>query len=170
MDQISISPGFGPLRLAPLVNKLILKVKEVDNHMEMASAWGWEMNQVQFKNYHCNWLVSLLIHSAVMSLRFNAFDLHCVVRDLKCKLLTGGELGRHHEGTIVPPSLRVANVYDFGPRSYLIKLTRTDEKYYLYVDNGTRIHLQSKIKQNKSSVRLPSVFCLKVIGWSKSLP
>ncbi|GLI62598.1 hypothetical protein VaNZ11_005137 [Volvox africanus] len=59
--------------------------------------------------------------------------------------------------------LRVANIYDLTPKTYVIKLARSGEegeKVYLLLESGSRFHT-TKVLREKSS-ELPSNFTLKL--------
>ncbi|GIL69667.1 hypothetical protein Vretifemale_580 [Volvox reticuliferus] len=59
--------------------------------------------------------------------------------------------------------LRVANIYDLTPKTYVIKLARSGEegeKVYLLLESGSRFHM-TKVLREKSS-ELPSNFTLKL--------
>jgi len=54
---------------------------------------------------------------------------------------------------------RVANVYDLGPRIYLIKLGAADKKYFLYIESGSRIHT-TRFEREKNA--MPNGFATKL--------
>lgn len=54
--------------------------------------------------------------------------------------------------------LRVSNIYDVSPTTYLLKVARSEQKYHLLIENGVRFHLTSETPDKK---RLPSGFTMK---------
>jgi len=54
---------------------------------------------------------------------------------------------------------RVANVYDLGPRIYLIKLGGSDCKFFLYIESGSRIHC-TRFEREKNA--MPNGFATKL--------
>jgi predicted ribosome quality control (RQC) complex YloA/Tae2 family protein len=75
--------------------------------------------------------------------RFTSLDVRCLVRDIKTKIV----------------GLRVANVYDLNNRTYLFKLAKPDQKIFLLIESGIRIHTTKFAREKKE---VPSVFALKV--------
>lgn len=55
--------------------------------------------------------------------------------------------------------MRVANVYDINAKTYLFKLARGDDKVFLLVESGTRLH-STDFAREKSNT--PSGFTMKV--------
>ena len=56
--------------------------------------------------------------------RFTSLDIAAVVSELQ--LLVG---------------LRVSNIYDLTPTTYLLKMAKTEQKSMLLIENGVRFHL-----------------------------
>jgi predicted ribosome quality control (RQC) complex YloA/Tae2 family protein len=56
-------------------------------------------------------------------------------------------------------SLRVVNVYDVNPKTYLLKLAKPDHKQFLLIESGVRVHT-TEFMRDKSQI--PSVFAMKV--------
>jgi predicted ribosome quality control (RQC) complex YloA/Tae2 family protein len=75
--------------------------------------------------------------------RFTSLDVRCLVRDIKTKIV----------------GLRVANLYDVNNRTYIFKLAKPEQKVFLLVESGIRIHT-TKFSREKKEV--PSVFTLKL--------
>lgn len=75
--------------------------------------------------------------------RFGGIDVTAIVKDLRRKLV----------------GLRVANIYDVNQKTYLIKLAQPDQKHFLLIESGIRIH-STNFARDKSQI--PSVFSLKV--------
>jgi predicted ribosome quality control (RQC) complex YloA/Tae2 family protein len=78
-----------------------------------------------------------------MKTRFTSFDVGAAVKCLRSSLI----------------GMRVANVYDLNPKTYLIKLAKPDKKVFLLIESGIRIHT-TDFAREKSNI--PSVFTLKV--------
>lgn len=55
--------------------------------------------------------------------------------------------------------MRVANIYDLNPRTYLIKFARGEEKVFLLIESGIRIH-STEYTREKSNT--PSGFAMKL--------
>ena len=66
--------------------------------------------------------------------RMTMLDLRCEVAELRTKL----------EG------MRVANVYDINPRTYLLKFQKPGQKFLLLVESGTRAY--SRCRRGSSAV------------------
>ena len=54
--------------------------------------------------------------------------------------------------------LRVSNIYDVNPSTYIIKLARSDQKFHLMIENGVRFHFTEEKPDKK---RIPSGFTMK---------
>ncbi|KAL3991037.1 Fibronectin-binding protein A N-terminus (FbpA) family protein [Acanthocheilonema viteae] len=77
-----------------------------------------------------------------MKNRFSTLDVFAVVHDLK--ELTGQ---------------RVVNVYDVDPKTYLIRIQKSDEKCFIMLESGCRIH---KTTFDWPKVQFPSSFTMKL--------
>jgi predicted ribosome quality control (RQC) complex YloA/Tae2 family protein len=75
--------------------------------------------------------------------RFTATDIAAVVKNLRNTIL----------------GFRVANIYDINAKTYLLKLAQPDQKYFLLLESGIRLHT-TEFARDKSTI--PSVFTLKV--------
>lgn len=75
--------------------------------------------------------------------RFSGLDVTAVVKNLRQDLL----------------GMRLANIYDINPKTYLLKLAQSEKKQFLLIESGIRIHSTAFVR-DKSTI--PSVFCLKV--------
>ncbi len=78
-----------------------------------------------------------------MRTRYHTIDIRAIVKNLQSSIL----------------GLRVANIYDINPKTYLIKLAKPDHKAFLLIESGSRIHT-TEFTRDKSDV--PSVFSLKL--------
>ncbi|KAI9098744.1 hypothetical protein DFS34DRAFT_649448 [Phlyctochytrium arcticum] len=78
-----------------------------------------------------------------MKQRFSALDVSAQVSELKTKI-TG---------------LRLQNVYDINPRTYLFKFARSDHKEIILIESGIRIH-STEFARDKSNT--PSHFAMKL--------
>jgi predicted ribosome quality control (RQC) complex YloA/Tae2 family protein len=56
--------------------------------------------------------------------------------------------------------LRVANIYDLNPKTYLLKFAAPDKKVFLLIESGIRIHT-TEFQREKNNI--PSLFSLKVL-------
>jgi predicted ribosome quality control (RQC) complex YloA/Tae2 family protein len=56
--------------------------------------------------------------------RFTSLDIAAVVAELQDLI-----------------GMRVSNIYDVSPTTYLFKLTKSEQKSHLLVENGVRFHL-----------------------------
>ena len=63
--------------------------------------------------------------------------------------------------------MRVANIYDLNSRTYLLKFQKPDEKVFLLIESGTRIHT-TKFARDKNNI--PSGFSMKVRATPRALP
>lgn len=75
--------------------------------------------------------------------RFSSDDVTAVVKNLREEIL----------------GLRVANIYDINPKTYLLKLSLPDKKRFLIIESGIRIHTTEFAREKNN---IPSVFTLKV--------
>lgn len=75
--------------------------------------------------------------------KFSSLDLRCIIRHLKKDIV----------------GLRVSNVYNINNKTYLFKLSKPDQKLYIVIESGVRIHSTQYDLEKKD---LPSVFTLKV--------
>ena len=84
-----------------------------------------------------------------MKQKFHSLDLAALTTELQ--LLIG---------------LRLQNVYDLSPKTFLLKFARPDHKHLLYIESGFRMHLtefaREKQPDGSSSVSLPGGFCMKL--------
>mgnify|MGYP002384799413 CR=1 FL=1 len=55
--------------------------------------------------------------------------------------------------------MRVANVYDINSKTYLLKFARPDEKVFVLLESGIRVHT-TQFARDKNT--LPSGFSMKV--------
>lgn len=78
-----------------------------------------------------------------MKTRYHTIDIKALVKNLHSTLL----------------GMRVANIYDINPRTYLLKLAKPEHKAFLLIESGTRIHT-TDFTRDKSDI--PSVFSLKL--------
>lgn len=54
--------------------------------------------------------------------------------------------------------MRINNIYDLNPKTYLFKFSGADSKEFLLIENGMRVHTtENKVEKNK----MPSAFCMK---------
>ncbi|KAL6040267.1 Nuclear export mediator factor NEMF, partial [Balamuthia mandrillaris] len=75
--------------------------------------------------------------------RFSSLDTHAMVCDLRSKVV----------------GLRVANVYDLAPKTYLFKLALPDRKAFLLVESAIRVHTTQFQREHHN---VPSVFALRL--------
>eukprot|EP01089_Gocevia_fonbrunei_P001183 TRINITY_DN11108_c0_g1_i1.p1 TRINITY_DN11108_c0_g1~~TRINITY_DN11108_c0_g1_i1.p1 ORF type:complete len:480 (+),score=91.74 TRINITY_DN11108_c0_g1_i1:36-1475(+) len=75
--------------------------------------------------------------------RFTSLDVCNIVADLRSKIL----------------GLRVANIYDLNSKTYQLKLAKPDQKEYLLIESGVRVHLTQFQREHRS---VPSVITLKL--------
>ena len=76
--------------------------------------------------------------------RFTALDVRVVVANIRANLL----------------NMRVANIYDVNPRTYLFKLAETgQDKKLILIESGMRIH---STKYMRDIPKIPSIFTLKL--------
>ena len=80
--------------------------------------------------------------------RFTSLDIAAVVSELQ--LLVG---------------LRVSNIYDLTPTTYLLKMAKSEQKSMLLIENGVRFHLTETIPDKKS---LPSGFTMRFRKYLRS--
>jgi len=78
-----------------------------------------------------------------MKQKFSALDVRAMVSDLKEKIV----------------GLRLQNVYDINPKTYLFKFSKPDKKEFLIIESGNRIHT-TQFSRDKSIS--PSPFCIKI--------
>ncbi|CAB4489274.1 unnamed protein product [Rhizophagus irregularis] len=78
-----------------------------------------------------------------MKQRFSALDVRATVSDLKERIV----------------GLRLQNVYDINPKTYLFKFSKPDKKELLLIESGIRIHT-TQYSRDKSMT--PSHFCMKL--------
>ncbi|CAG8694233.1 12579_t:CDS:10, partial [Cetraspora pellucida] len=79
-----------------------------------------------------------------MKQKFSALDVRAMVSDLKEKIV----------------GLRLQNVYDINPKTYLFKFSKPDRKELVLIESGSRIHT-TQFSRDKSIT--PSPFCIKHI-------
>ncbi|RHZ69460.1 hypothetical protein Glove_283g31 [Diversispora epigaea] len=84
-----------------------------------------------------------------MKQRFSALDVRATVSDLRERIV----------------GLRLQNVYDINPKTYLFKFSKPDRKEYLLIESGIRIH-STQFSRDKSST--PSAFCSKIRKYIKT--
>jgi len=75
--------------------------------------------------------------------RFSSIDIPASVSSLQKEIL----------------GLRVANIYDINPKTYLLKLAKPEKKIFLVIQSGIRIHTTDFTREKNT---IPSVFCLKL--------
>ena len=73
--------------------------------------------------------------------RFTSLDIAAVVAELQS--LVG---------------LRVSNIYDLAPTTYLFKIARSEQKCQLVIENGVRFHLTEEVLDKK---KIPSGFTMR---------
>jgi predicted ribosome quality control (RQC) complex YloA/Tae2 family protein len=78
-----------------------------------------------------------------MGKRFTSHDVRAMVQCLRTSIL----------------GLRVSNIYDLNPKTYLLKLAVPDKKVFLLIESGIRIHTTDFIRDKAN---IPSNFSLKV--------
>ncbi|CAG8729924.1 15441_t:CDS:10, partial [Racocetra persica] len=78
-----------------------------------------------------------------MKQKFSALDVRAMVSDLKEKIV----------------GLRLQNVYDINPKTYLFKFSKPDKKELVLIESGNRIHT-TQFSRDKSIT--PSPFCIKL--------
>ncbi|CAI2185243.1 12483_t:CDS:10 [Funneliformis geosporum] len=78
-----------------------------------------------------------------MKQRFSALDIRATVSDLRERLV----------------DLRLQNIYDINPKTYLLKFSKPDRKELLLIESGIRIHT-TQFSRDKSIT--PSTFCIKL--------
>ncbi|KAI9011348.1 hypothetical protein BC832DRAFT_619601 [Gaertneriomyces semiglobifer] len=78
-----------------------------------------------------------------MKQRFSAMDVSAEVADLKGKLV----------------GLRLQNVYDINPRTYLLKFSRAEQKELVLVESGIRVHTTAFVRDKSHT---PSPFAMKL--------
>ncbi|GBB97847.1 hypothetical protein RclHR1_03090005 [Rhizophagus clarus] len=78
-----------------------------------------------------------------MKQRFSALDVRATVSDLKERIV----------------GLRLQNVYDINPKTYLFKFSQPDKKELVLIESGIRIHT-TQYSRDKSMT--PSHFCTKL--------
>mmetsp|Transcript_7206 Transcript_7206/g.6483 ORF Transcript_7206/g.6483 Transcript_7206/m.6483 type:complete len:96 (-) Transcript_7206:79-366(-) len=75
--------------------------------------------------------------------RFTALDVTAMVASLRKKLL----------GT------RVNNIYDLNTKTYVFKLTRSEQKEFLILESGIRFHTTTASTEKN---KIPSPFAMKL--------
>jgi predicted ribosome quality control (RQC) complex YloA/Tae2 family protein len=55
--------------------------------------------------------------------------------------------------------MRLNNIYDINPKTYLLKFSQPDRKTFLVIESGIRVHLTT-FSHEKNEV--PSVFTMKI--------
>eukprot|EP01117_Protostelium_nocturnum_P006408 TRINITY_DN2310_c0_g4_i1.p1 TRINITY_DN2310_c0_g4~~TRINITY_DN2310_c0_g4_i1.p1 ORF type:complete len:1128 (-),score=530.66 TRINITY_DN2310_c0_g4_i1:37-3420(-) len=78
-----------------------------------------------------------------MKSRFTSLDVTSVVKCLNEEII----------------GLRVANIYDINPKTYVLKLAKPDHKVFLLIESGIRIHSTDFAREKQN---IPSVFTLKL--------
>lgn len=61
--------------------------------------------------------------------------------------------------------LRVSNIYDLSPTTYIFKFAKSEQKYQLLVENGVRFHLTEESGDKK---KIPSGFTMKFRRYLRS--
>jgi predicted ribosome quality control (RQC) complex YloA/Tae2 family protein len=77
-----------------------------------------------------------------MKQRFSALDISASISELQLKL----------------QGLRLANVYDVSPKTFLFKFQKTEVKELLLIESGTRIHSTQYVREKQAN---PSAFNIK---------
>ncbi len=75
--------------------------------------------------------------------RFTGDDVSAIVKNLRATIL----------------GLRVSNIYDVNPKTYILKLVQPDKKALLLIESGIRVHTTQYAREKAN---IPSVFTLKV--------
>jgi len=78
-----------------------------------------------------------------MKKRFSFLDVAAVVLELQKKLL----------------NLRLSNIYDINPKTYLLKFARNEVKEFLIVESGVRFHTTNYSRQKENT---RSIFAMKL--------
>ncbi|KAL9652823.1 hypothetical protein ABK040_010855 [Willaertia magna] len=78
-----------------------------------------------------------------MKNRMSVIDIRAIVAELKEQII----------------GMRLANLYDINPKTYLLKFAKTDLKVHVLAESGIRIH-STDFERDKS--RMPSHFVLKI--------
>lgn len=78
-----------------------------------------------------------------MKQRYSALDVAATVSELQQTLV----------------GLRLQNIYDINPKTYLLKLGREGSKEFVLVESGLRVHSTSFSRERLDS---PSNFCIKL--------
>jgi len=75
--------------------------------------------------------------------RFTTLDVTAMVAELRSKLV----------------GLRINNIYDLNTKTYVFKLTRSEQKEFLILESGVRFHTTS---MNAEKNKIPSPFTMKL--------
>ena len=78
-----------------------------------------------------------------MKQKFTALDVRCMVCELRSKLI----------------GMKLANVYDVNPKTYLLKFAKTDQKNLLLVESGNEMHITDFSRKKNTA---PSGFSMKL--------
>ena len=79
-----------------------------------------------------------------MKQRFSALDISASISELQLKL----------------QGLRLSNVYDVSPKTFLFKFQKPEVKELLLIESGTRIHSTQYVRDKQSN---PSAFNIKYL-------
>ena len=74
---------------------------------------------------------------------FNSLDITAMVKVLEEKIV----------------GLRLANIFDVNPKTYIFKFAKNERKENLIIENGLRFHLTTASNEKNS---IPSAFNMKV--------
>jgi len=75
--------------------------------------------------------------------KFNSLDVVREVRELREKLV----------------GMRLANLYDMDKRTYLLKFAKSEEKVFLVIESGNRIHMTQFSREH---TEIPNVFAVRL--------
>lgn len=76
--------------------------------------------------------------------RFTSLDTKLSVQDIRDKII----------------GFRLANIYDLNKKTYLLKFAKTDNKVFVVIESGIRIHTTTYTRERND---IPSIFAMKVI-------